>query len=319
MKRMFVSVLALLACWPAARAADAALELLPQAQVGAGTVTLGEVARIRTTDLELIRALVQLPIGRAPAAGQGVTLEREALAGWIQQRLRLPAVLSWSGPEQVRVVAGSRIVSGDQVAAAAGDTLRAWLAARSDRSDVQLAWSPRDVEAPAAGHVRLQPRPLAQSPLRSRMVVWVDVWVADRFVRTVPVSFAVQAWRDAPVAAAPLQAGAPLVPEQLARRPVDVAALDGAPLAQPGGEPARVRRNVAAGEALRARDVAAAPAVARGQWASLRSGEGAVVSETRVEVLQDGRPGDSVRVRQPGAMAQVTARVLGPGQLEILR
>jgi flagella basal body P-ring formation protein FlgA len=61
------------------------------------------------------------------------------------------------------------------------------------------------------------------------------------------------------------------------------------------------------------------PIVQRGQWASLRSGSGAVSLEARVEVLQDGRLGDSIRVRQQGAAAGVIARVTGPGQLELAR
>lgn len=314
-----VAAAALLACAGPLAAAEASIALLPQARVPAGPVTLGEVARIRGTDLSLVRALVQMPIGRAPAAGQTVLLERDALAAWIRQRLPTPAVLAWTGPEQARVAADSRTVPGDDIAAAAGDALREWLAGRSERSDVQLAWSPRDVEAPAS-EVRLQVRPLGGAPVRSRMVVWVDVFAANRFVRSVPVSFAVQAWRDVAVAAQPLTAGAPLHAGRMAERPVDVAALDGAQLAGPApGEPLQLRRNVPAGAPLRVQDLGAAPLVQRGQWASLRSGAGAVVSEARVEVLQDGRAGESVRVRQPGALTQVMARVVGPGQLEVAR
>ncbi|HSW16101.1 MAG TPA: flagella basal body P-ring formation protein FlgA [Ramlibacter sp.] len=70
---------------------------------------------------------------------------------------------------------------------------------------------------------------------------------------------------------------------------------------------------VAAGPA----DVRAPLAVERGQWAQLRSGAGTVLVETRVEVLQDGRTGDRVRVRQPLAPSSMLARVVGPGQLEV--
>jgi len=299
-------------------AAEAAIELLPEARVAAGAVTLGQVAHIHTQDLALMRALVQLPVGRAPAAGEPALLERSTLSDWLQRRLPQPAVLAWTGPDRTRVLTASRTVGGDAIASVAAEALRQWLAGRSDRSEAQLAWVPRDVEAPE-GDVRLQPRPLAHASVRSRMVVWVDVWTADRFVRTVPVSFAVNAWRDAATAAADLPAGAPLQAALLVQRPVDIAALDGAPLAAAVTNPAQLRRPVPAGEALRERDVGAALLVQRGQWASLRSGAGLVTSEARVEVLQDGRAGENVRVRQQGATAQVMARVVGPGQLEIVR
>lgn len=317
--KLVLSLIALAASAPAF-AAEAAIELLPEARVAPGPVVLGEVARVHSQDLALIRALVSLPVGRAPAAGEPAVLERAALSAWMQRRLASPAVLAWSGPEGTRVVTASRTVAGEAIADAARDALRQWLAGRSDRSDVQVAWVPRDIEAPE-GALRLQPRPLGGAPVRSRMVVWVDVWASDRFVRTVAVPFAVNAWRDAASAAVDLPAGAPLQSAPLVQRPVDIAALDGAPLAAPADAASsqQLRRPVAAGAALRARDVGAALLVQRGQFASLRSGAGLVTSEARVEVLQDGHAGENVRVRQPGAMAQVTARVVGPGQLEIVQ
>ena len=58
-------------------------------------------------------------------------------------------------------------------------------------------------------------------------------------------------------------------------------------------------------------------AVLRGDWATLRSSEGGITLESRVEVLQDGRPGQRIRVRRQGAGAALFARVLGRGQLEL--
>ena len=44
---------------------------------------------------------------------------------------------------------------------------------------------------------------------------------------------------------------------------------------------------------------------------------GDVTVESRVEVLQDGRKGQLVRVKVPGAGGEVVARVTGPGQVEV--
>jgi flagella basal body P-ring formation protein FlgA len=59
------------------------------------------------------------------------------------------------------------------------------------------------------------------------------------------------------------------------------------------------------------------PAVNRGDWALLRLYAGAVVVEARVEVMQDGRPGQMVRVRMPAAGGSVLAKVAAPGMLEM--
>ncbi|QJW85535.1 flagellar basal body P-ring formation protein FlgA [Ramlibacter terrae] len=82
-------------------------------------------------------------------------------------------------------------------------------------------------------------------------------------------------------------------------------------------ETMRTRRPVAAGEVLRTGMVEPAPAVLRGEWASLRAGAGAVRTEARVQVLQDGKVGDSVRVRASAAASSFLAKVTGDGQLEV--
>lgn len=60
----------------------------------------------------------------------------------------------------------------------------------------------------------------------------------------------------------------------------------------------------------------ALPAVARGTHAVLAWRNGLVELETRVEVLQDGQPGQMVRVRGMTGPGTLLARVLGPGRLE---
>ena len=63
----------------------------------------------------------------------------------------------------------------------------------------------------------------------------------------------------------------------------------------------------------------ARPLVARGGTATLRSVDGAIEVESRVEVREDGGAGQDVRVRLPGATADVLARVTGPGRVEVVR
>jgi flagella basal body P-ring formation protein FlgA len=48
------------------------------------------------------------------------------------------------------------------------------------------------------------------------------------------------------------------------------------------------------------------------------SSSGGIRMEGRVEVLEDGRIGQSVHVRLPGATEAILARVTGPGRVEVL-
>ena len=262
--KVVVLFLATLAVQPALGASTVTIELRPEVRLSTGAVTLGDVARLSSTDLALMRLLVDLPVGTAPAAGSAAVLQRTALAAWLRRKAGLAEdQMLWSGADVSRVSVAHRTVTGDAVAAAAGTALRSWLAEQGQGIDVQVSLPPRDIDVPE-GRLALRVRPVAGTPLRQRMLVWVDVLVDERFVRGVPVAFQVA------------------VPE------------------------AQVLR-------------LAPPLVQRGQWASVRSGAGAVMTEARVQVLQDGRAGDRVLVRQPGAQSNVAATVLAPGELEIAR
>ena len=263
MRPLLLSIV-MLATPQAALAATVTIELRHEVRVSTGAVTLGDVARLASTDLALMRLLVDLPVGRAPTAGDAAVVQRSALAGWLRRKTGLAEdQVLWTGADAARVSAMQRIVAGDAVAAAAGTALRAWLEEQGPGIDAQVSLPPRDLDVPE-GHLALRVRPLTGTPLRQRMLVWVDVLVDERFVRGVPVAFQV--------------------------------ALPDAQLLRP-----------------------AHPMVQRGQWASVRSGAGAVVTQARVQVLQDGRAGDRVLVRQPGATSNVAATVLAPGELEIAR
>lgn len=274
---------AMFVCCFAQATPRATIELRAQASVSAEQVTLGDVAILRSADLEVVRKLVNLPIGDAPRVGQSAVVHRAALEAWVRGQVEIAQdALAWRGPAETRVARASREVRGEELAAAAAEALRAALAMRGVAADVHVPHLPRDVRVPA-GAVRLEARARDQAPLGPRMLVWVDIWVGEALLRTVPVALTA-AWNEPPLYSA-------------------------------------IRLHAAAASDSARRNGGLAPGdgrlVQRGEWAALRAVAGAVVLESRVEVLQDGHRGQRVRVRQPGATGLVFARVVAPGALEL--
>jgi flagella basal body P-ring formation protein FlgA len=76
---------------------------------------------------------------------------------------------------------------------------------------------------------------------------------------------------------------------------------------------------VRAGQVVGDKDIEPAPAVSRGQRARLLSVAGSVTVESNVDVLQDGSPGQMVRVRLPGSAGVVTAKVRESGVVEMIQ
>ena len=281
------AIVLLLAClaFPATAAAPkASIELLARASVATPGVVLGDVARIHASELGLMRTLVNLPIGRAPRSGEAALLQRADLVQWVRRQLGImPDGVAWSGAEEARVLRAAPQLKGEDIARAALDAARARLRAEGQQLDIEARSLPRDLDVPE-GKLRLEVRGLEGGPWPRRLVVWVDVWAERRFVRTGPVSLQLAA--DGATPPDTPQAGDGLLQRT-------------GPFARaPEGE-----RNPAA--------------VSRGEWAILHSVEGGVTLESRVEVLQGGRPGQRIRVRAQGASGPLFARVLGPGRLEL--
>lgn len=259
----------------AVSASTATIELLPRVEVSGESVSLGQVATLRTTDLGLMRKLVELPIVRAPRLGEELSIDHSRLAEWVGRTAGIPREqLAWRGAAETHITRKATRLAGADIANVAARALEHALTNSGLTSMAMVATQPADMDLPG-GDIRLYARAVQQARLRDRTVVWVEVWAGAAFVRSVAVTF------QTSVTVAP---PAP-------------------PTAQPGAaHPSHPTPPVA---------------VARGEWAAMRTGAGAVALESRVEVLQDGRPGDKVRVRQSGATGIVFARVLSPGQLEL--
>jgi flagellar basal body P-ring formation protein FlgA len=305
---------------PHGEAAAIRIELRPSVEVARADVTLGDVAVVTARDRATLQRLVELPLGAASRTGAALRVRRAPLLRWIQARTGIAAsAIAWAGPASSEIRLASRDVTGDAIAQVAEAALRAALARDGRRVELHVLPVTRSVAAPA-GELRLDARPIPRTAVvPRRMHVWVDVWVEERFVRTVPVAFEVGVFGPAYVTTRDQEAGEVLDGSALAVREVEWSGQDAPPLA-PGaldGAHLRLRRRVPAGETLTRAQVKSAPLVARGGRALLRAARGRVELETRVEVLEDGRSGETIRVKLPNATAAILARVTGPGTVEV--
>jgi flagella basal body P-ring formation protein FlgA len=306
------------------------IEMKARAEVTQADVFLSDIAVLRSTDLGLLRRAMAVPLGHAPLGGEVVTMDSRSVSRWLRRQTGLRAEqIAWSGAPAIEVSSTSRLIAVEDLVATARMGLREHLELTSSQIGLPITGIEiRQVPASAlfgvpAGTTSWRVRPLGQIPMAKRMLVWVDVFAMDRFVRSLPVVFEVSVFALVTVATTSLPSGSTLLASQVAEREIDIA---GVPLSRslgsiPGSVNAagskRLRRGVRSGEVLTQGDLQDLPAVSRGQWASVTSLNGAVVLESRVEVLQDGMVGQTVRVKQANSAGSMLARVSGPGRLEV--
>lgn len=292
------------------------VELRPVAQVGHVQVTLGDVAALRGDSEEKLSWLRSMSLGAAPRSGT-VIVTRGQIERWIKTHAGSNQPnLRWYGAGQVEIGSAQQKVSGSHIADTAKKALQEWLTGRAERSEISELADTRDAMV-APGKLRVIARAPTDDMPHRRMLVWVDIWVDDAFVRVVPVSFAVQAYQTAYVARQDVRVGRIVQDHEFDSRQIDIAESAAPVAVLKDAATWRMKHSVSRGGVLLKNQVEEAPAVARGESATLRSQVGVLTLESKVEVLQDGYPGQMVKVRLAAASGAVLARVTGAGLLEM--
>jgi flagella basal body P-ring formation protein FlgA len=125
-------------------------------------------------------------------------------------------------------------------------------------------------------------------------------------------------WRQTLVAHASLRRGQLLREDDFARERCDVLTLR-EPLANlpPQGATYELAETVPAGAPLTARAIRLKPVLARGQMADAIIRDGAMIISLKVEVLEEGVPGQIVRVRNPQSHRELRGKVFDEQTVEI--
>jgi flagellar basal body P-ring formation protein FlgA len=303
--------------------ASVKIRLTEHVQVSDPLVRLGDIASLTTYDLASMRRLMELTVGRVPRTSQSVVLDREVLAKWIRvQAGLLDSQIQWQGANSMEVSVRTRKISGEEIANVAEKALKTQLANQQPpgaRIEIQATTIPRDLLVTETS-IELKARTASFNAVSPRMTVWVDVLVSGRPVQAMPVVFDVAVYAPVAVVTQDLPSGAALVPQAMVVREKNITGLTTPALLdtlQSQSPERRVRRPMRAGDVVTIANTETTPAVARGSWASLDSHQVGVNVQSRVEVLQDGYTGQTILIKSRHSRTPLTARVAGPGRLEI--
>jgi flagella basal body P-ring formation protein FlgA len=118
-------------------------------------------------------------------------------------------------------------------------------------------------------------------------------------------------WREILVARAPFQRGQPLREADFVRERRDLLTLRAPSVEWPAQPTAyEFAETVPAGAPLTARAIRLKPVLSRGQMADAVIHDGAMIISLKVEVLEEGVPGQVVRVRNPQSRRELRGKVL---------
>ena len=251
---------------------------------------------------ELIQGIPALPrirVAPAPQVGAWSQLSRTSVV----EALRIAGVdlslVRWTGPESARISRAMRELGEAEVRDQITQELQRRFARNGGEIEVRLSRPWRSVSIPDESlDIRLLDLPTAG--LQSLISLKVEGLVGGDAVGSWFQPIQVRHWCEVPVAAAALRRGQPLVEVETVLERRDVLVSRGILKALPKAvQDYELAEGLAPGQAFSDRTLRLKTVVFRGRRVDARIQAGTLEITTKVEALEDGYPGQSIRVRNP--------------------
>jgi len=255
-------------------------------------VFLPEIANLRSG-----ASLPALRIGDAPALGQATILSREQLREQLQKAAPELANATWSGAERVRVTRRSRLLDEAQLTALLTAALQREIVRERGELELRLAraWTPLTVPDDP---LTLKLEELPPGGLAANTVLRFGLLANNEPVGSWQTVVRAKIFREVMVARTALRRGQAVAADDFALERRDILQARETLLELPAGAGAlEMAESLPPGAALSARALQLRPVIRRGEVVAAVLCDGAMTISLKVEALDNGAPGQSVRVR----------------------
>lgn len=300
-----------------AHSATVSVVLRPQSEIAhSRNVTIADIADVKGTQ-PMAQKIAGVPLGSGLTPGQTRKLDTAYIRAVLRSR-GLAESVALSGAPAATVTATCAGFSAQQLSAEAERYLRGLLPANRATYEVVMQREPRALTVPSESAV-IRCRLLGSSARLGSNTVALDAVVAGNVAATTSATFEVRAAARVLVAKDTIRQGAILSADNTVWELRDITrlreviadeetALDKGLVA---------RRTVSPATIITSMDVIQPPCIRSGDAVAISVRGGAVTIRVSAEARQDGRIGDTIRVRSAVSREDMRARITGPGTAEI--
>ncbi len=253
--------------------------------------------------------LPHLRVADAPALGQSLVLTRTEVAALLHKSAPELVSTNWTGAAQVRVTRRTRPLGESELKALLTDVLQRDHIRQ--RGELELAFSRAWTAVSVPDETfTLKLLDLPTSGVGANMILRFELRGERETFGTWSAVTHARVWREVLVTGSSLKRGQSLTDTDVLRERRDILlsrdALDTLPRVETSLE---LIENLPAGVPLTARSFRVRPLVFRGQTLEALVTDGALQISTKVEALEDGLPGQFVRVRNPQSRREFRGKV----------
>jgi flagella basal body P-ring formation protein FlgA len=323
--KRWMLILAVLTATGVSRAAEVVIVTLrPMVSASDSQVRIADVADLHGGDTDLKQRIGRLDLSDLPKPGQTVQVSREQVSFRIRLAGIDPRAFRMAGAQRSVVHLGQCRFSEQEVVAAARQLLLKRLPWAIEDLTVDLAQpvaGPFDV-AGSKSAVRLQPELGSTGALLGRVRLNVVFMLGDQRLREVPVYFEVKLHQQVAIATRRIERGESLGENNVRYERLAVDGMAGYLTAADGLTGRRAKRALGAGQIIAAVDAEIPPSevpviIKQRELVKLVAHTGPLILTTLGESMQDGHPGEIIRVRNIDSNRIVQGRVTGPSVVEV--
>lgn len=265
--------------------------LLPAVQVDATGIFLDQIVAGATAETPHIR------LAPAPVANRAVTFTTAQINDLLQQSAPELVNTNWSGAAQVKISRRTRTLTESEIKELLVASLQQNYV--KDRGELELRFS-RPVSASAVVDEPLTVKllELPSAGVTANFIARFELRAGEEVAGTWQIPVTANIWREVYVASSALKRGQLVRDADLSRERRDMLALRDALTTVELDNPfLELGENVPAGMALNSRSIRLRPIVHRGKIADAIVRDGPLSVSVKVEILEDGLPGQTIRVR----------------------
>jgi len=287
-------------------------QLRPAAQVDATGIYFSQLFAGAPADLPHIQ------IAPAPAAGQSLTLTRAQITDLLEKASPDFANTNWTGEAQIKITRRTRPLDEPALKTLLTHALQQNYI--KDKGELELRLTrPWNAVAVADDPLTLNIVDLPTLGVTPNCIIRFDLKTGHEHLGTWQATIAAKVWRDIWVARSTLKRGQPILDADLIKERRDILPLRDIlgtlDTDQPGLE---IAETVPAGGILTSRSVRQRPVVQRGKIADAVIREGALMLTMKVEILEDGIPGQTVRVRNLKTKREFRGQVQNEETIQVI-
>jgi flagella basal body P-ring formation protein FlgA len=288
-----------------APAATESWTLRPQAVAGTAGVFLADIVDTGTNG----PALPALRITNAPVVGHSLVVTRGLVEGVMRQRLPAAALPHWAGAAEATVARRTRALEESEVLERLTAAMQKSYV--GDKGELELVatrpWVP-PVIADEPGTLRIVEFPV--SGLSASFIVRFELKAGRELLGSWQLPLQARVWRDLYVAPSALSRGTSLAEAGWLRERRDALAVrDAIASLPPDASGYELGEPLSPGSVLTARMIRQRPVVTRGHLIDALVQDGGLSISVRAMALEDGVPGQVIRIRNPRSQKEFNGKV----------